>query len=219
MALVFPLSYAEFLEALPISSMSFECPEVVAVSQTAGAEVLTEDVGERYWQGEVRLGKIKRAEHRRAKVLIDVVAGAGGSFFAHDITHPFPEADPTGAVIAGASPVIASLPSDAREISLSGLPAGYALRRGDFLSFSYLVSPTRYAVHSVVDVEIAANAGGSTAAFQIDPPRAPGAVIGASVSLSRASCKAVIVPDSVQPGRTDRFINEGMSFSFIQTRR
>ncbi len=86
MPLQFPLSYSEFLGALPISSITLECPEVVEVSQTAGAEALTASIGNRYWMGEIRLGRMQRHEKREAQILIDAVRGAGGSFFVNDVS-------------------------------------------------------------------------------------------------------------------------------------
>ncbi|MBM1833767.1 hypothetical protein JQW92_16995 [Sulfitobacter pseudonitzschiae] len=219
MPLTFPLSYAEFLAVLPISSITMECPEVVEISQTAGAEVLLDEIGNRYWQGVINLGRMQRHEKREAQVLIDAVRSASGSFFASDISQSFPQDDPTGSGISGATPKISSLPADKRLIGLSGLPSGYTLRRGDYLSFTYLSNPTRYALHRIVDATVTANGSGATADFEVMPHIQPGAATNTSVELVRPSCKAIILPDSVQPGRTNRFIHEGMSFGFMQTLR
>lgn len=218
MPLNFPLSYADFLGALPISSITFECPEVVEVSMTAGSEALPSEIGNRYWQGEVRLGKMKRAEKRAAQVLIDQVRGAGGSFFAHDITQPFPQSDPDGTGLPGSGPLIANLPADARLISLKNL-ANYTLMRGDYLAFEYRSNPTRYALHRVVDALVTTGGAGTTGTFEVMPPIQPGAAVDTPVQLARPACKAIIVPGSVQPGKTNRFIHEGMSFGFMQTLR
>ena len=218
MPLSFPLSYEDFLGVLPISSMTMECPEVVETSQTAGAELLADAIGNRYWQGEIRLGVMQRSEARAVKALIDGVRTAGGSFMVHDITHPFPEEDPNGTVLAGLTPQISALPADQRLMRLNGVE-DYTLRRGDYLGFEYLSSPTRFALHRVMDLEVTGGPIGVTPEFEVVPHIEPGAVTGAAVQLGRPACKAIIVPDSVQQGRTTRFITEGMSFSFIQTLR
>ena len=219
MPVTYPLSYADFLGALPIQSITMECPEVVEASQTAGAEVLTSAIGNRYWQGEVTLGRMQRHEKRDAQVLIDVARNAGASFFMTDVTQPYPLTDEGGVAVAGSAPKIVSLPSDARQMGLLGLPANFVLRRGDYLSFAYRSNPVRYALHRVVDQTVTASPTGVTQNFEVLPPLQPGAALTAPVQLIRPFCKAVIIPGSVQPGRTTRFITEGMSFRFIQTLR
>lgn len=219
MPLQFPLSYSEFLGALPISSITLECPEVVEVSQTAGAEALTASIGNRYWMGEVRLGRMQRHEKREAQILIDAVRGAGGSFFVNDVSQEYPQDDPLGAGLSAAAPKIAILPTDKRLIGLWGLPANYVLRRGDYLAFEYRSAPTRYALHRIVEASVTANGSGITSSFEVMPHIEPGAAFDTPVQLVRSACKAIILPDSVQPGRTNRFIHEGMSFSFMQTLR
>lgn len=220
MPLSFPLSYADFLGALPISSMTLECPEVSEASQTAGAETLVDSVGNRYWQGEVKLGRLQRHEKREAQVLLDVAQSVGASFMVNDVTQPFPRDDPTGAGLAGAAPKITSLPTDKRLIGLWDLPAGYVLRRGDFLAFEYRSNPVRFALHRIVDKTVTVSgAAGFTPTFEVLPHIEPGAALDAPVALIRPACKAIIIPGSVNPGSTTNFITEGMSFRFMQTLR
>lgn len=218
MPLSFPLSYAEFMGVLPISGVVMDCPEVVEMSQTAGGEVLADEIGNRYWQGEVKLGRMMRYEKREAQVLFDEVRGAGGSFFVNDVAQEYPQDDPDGAGLAGLTPQIASLPSDARLISLKGLP-NYTLRRGDHLAFEYRSAPIRYALHRVVDSVVSTQGSGVTPVFQVQPHIQPGATVDTAVQLIRPACKAIILPDGVQRGSTTRFIHEGMSFRFMQTLR
>ena len=50
--------------------------------------------------------------------------------------------------------------SDNKSLKLGGLPAGYSLRRGDMLHFDYGSSPTRRALHRIVE-DATANGPGS----------------------------------------------------------
>ncbi len=50
------------------------------------------------------------------------------------------------------------------------------------------------------------------------PPIDPGAITGAAVTLVGASCKALIMPDSLQKGTSAKTITEGTVFQFIQTK-
>ncbi|MBW4708618.1 hypothetical protein KX928_12570 [Roseobacter sp. YSTF-M11] len=220
MPVSFPMSIAEFLDALPVKSVEFDLPEAVQTSRTAGGEILPEDIGTRLWQGEVMLGRLLPYEALDAQALIDLMRGAGASFLAYHTRFPHPRQDPTGSIIAGASPQIAALDGgDARLISLKGLTPGYALTRGDYLSFTYGSNPLRYGLHRVQETQVLADGAGTTPLFEVIPPLEPGAVIDAAVTLGRAHCKAVIVPDSVQTGRQSKFLRDGMSFKFMQTLR
>ena len=219
MALVFPLSVAGFLDELPVQSVSFQCPELVEMSQTAGGDLITGNIGNRLWQGEIMLGRLTRAETQDAQVLIDAVRGACRSFMAYHTTYPYPKADPSGSLLGVASPQIKALDADTRLISLKGLPAGYVLGRGDYLSFDYRTSPTRFALHRIVDASVIANGFGETALFEVIPNIRSGASANTAVSLAKPHCKALIVPGAVQPGRQTRFMTDGMSFQFQQTLR
>ena len=219
MPLSYPLPTSEFIAALPIASVEFDCPEALEMSRTDGGEIITGSLGTRLWQGEVTLGRLTRDEARDAQTLINVARGSGASFFMHHTSQAFPKADPGGTLLGVATPSIASLPTDSRLISLKDLPAGYVLSRGDYLAFAYRSSPERYALHTVVDASVVASGSGSTAAFQVQPNLRPGAAVNAVVTLVRPVCKAVIIPGSVSPGRQNRFLTEGISFQFIQTLR
>jgi len=113
---------------------------------------------------------------------------------------------------------LASISSDARDISLSGLPTSAALSPGDCLSFSYGGTPVRYGFHQITDPAVAAGTG-TTPAFEVVPPLRPGAAVGAQVALIDPVLKAVIDPGSVREGRAVRNKIEGISFGWIQTLR
>lgn len=219
MVATFPLSLADFLKSLPVSKISFTLPEAVEVSRTAGGDIATASLGMRLWQGEVVLGRLKRTEAHNAEALIDLARGSEASFMATPLHRAGPQLDPLGAGLGLYTPRIRELPIDARVLSLKGLKPDYQLKRGDYLAFIYRSSPTRFALHRVVDATVVANASGDTPLFEVRPHIRPGAVVNAAVTLINPACKAIIVPDSVQPGRTSRFVTEGQSFSFLQTLR
>jgi hypothetical protein len=216
----FPLNAAAFMDQLPIKSVMMRCPETSEMSRTAGGEIITASIGTRLWQGTVELGRMTRRENRQVRSLLDVAQTAGASFMMHDTTAPGPLAQADHPDLAAYTVVIRALsPTDARLIQLGGLPAGYVLTRGDFLAFEYRSDPTRFALHTVAETSVTANGTGDTETLQVTPKLRPGAEINAVVTLLKASCKAVIVPGSVQVGRASRFMTEGASFNFIQTLR
>lgn len=215
MSLTFPLSRADFFDLLPIERISFDCPEQLQQSRTGDGTVLTADMGARLWQGQVMLGRMTRAETAQVRALLEVLRGAGRSFLAYDAAFPAPLADPVLAFLGSATPALHTVGGDNRSMRLSGLPGGYVLTPGDLLSFGYA---SRCALHRVV-TPATADASGLTPLFDVTPSVRPGFSTGATVSLDRPWCKAVLVPGSVDPGETRRTITEGARFSFIQTLR
>lgn len=219
MPLTFPLSTAAFLELLPVASITMQLPETVELSRTGGGEVLTDDLGARLWQGKVELGKLLTREAEEAQTLIDLLRGAGRSFYAFDTRSPGPRLDLTGAILGAATPQIRALGGDARVLQLKGLPPGYQLVRGDRLSFDYGSNPVRTALHRIVDASVVANGAGQTGDFEVLPEIRAGAAVNAAVRLVRPQCKALVIPGSVEAGSRRAHLSEGLAFQFIQTLR
>lgn len=215
----FPLTRSEFLNRLPVMSITIDCPEQVEMSQTGGGEILMADLAPRLWRGKITLGRLTPSEEAEAMALIDVVRGPGRSFAAYDVRRYRPVDDPTGSILGGASPTLLTVGGSSRTLQLQGLPAGYTLRAGDRLSFPYGSNPTRRALHKVVDLVKTADGSGETPYIEVVPNVRPGWSAGAAVDLIRPWCKAVIVPGSVEPGSHRRGLTEGISFSFHQTLR
>lgn len=216
--MTFPAALDDFLARLPIAKATFECPESLELSESGGGDLLTADIGERLWQGEVTLGKITRDEDADAITLIDVLR-SGRTFLAFDIRRPGPRADLTGATLGSAAVAIHALPVNNRQVRLAGLPVGYTLQRGDYLGWDYGSAPIRRALHKVVDIGVQADAAGITPAFEVIPNIREGATVGAAVRLVRPYCTAIIVPSSVTTGTAAATMTEGAKFQWRQTLR
>jgi hypothetical protein len=218
MAYSFPLTRAQFMDLLPVQEMTFDLPEAMEVSETGAGEILTAELGTRLWSGEIRLGDMTPDEAAEALAMIDVLRQPGASFMVHDIARPFPRSDLSEAALAGAAPKLSAVHANNREIRISGLTPGYQLRRFDSLAFTYAANPLRYALHRIAS-PATADASGLTGYFEVSPNIRPGWVTGTAVSLSRAACKAILVPKSVQPGRRRHTLTTGASFRWVQTLR
>lgn len=210
-AISFPLSTSDFLDLLPVASLSMDNPEQVEVSMTGGGEPLSAEIGPRLWRGQIRLGRMTRFEASEAGALIDLVRGPGRSFMVTDLVRPGPAYDPTGDFISGYSPVVAALDADNKRLKLQGLPRQYTLQRGDRLAFSYGSSPVRYALHRVVSALVSADAAGATDWIEVSPHIRPGAAVSAAVSLFRPSCKAILVPKTSSMGTSRHTLTDGAS--------
>lgn len=219
MALSFPLSVDAFFDLLPVRSVAFDMPGAFAADETDAGETFTWKHGSRLWEGEITLGKMRYSEIARAEVYLNLLQEPGRTFMVYDTRFPAPQSDKDGALLGAATPLINTLETDARELSLSGLPAGYQLTIGDYLSFDYLASPTRHALHRVVTGSVTADGLGVTPVMEVQPPIRSGAAAGAAVSLIRPACMVKVIPGTVTPGTNARGFNQGMSFKIRQTLR
>lgn len=219
MALTYPLALATFVDTLLVARVTCDLPELVEQSRTAGGEQLMADMGERLWTGRIDLGPMMRTEVGRPETLIQVVK-QGKTFQCYDRRRMYPLLDPTGSVLGASSVTILALGGDPREMSLAGLPVGYTLSTGDYLSFAYTsLSVTRQALHKVVDTTVVANGSGQTALFEVIPPIRPGAAAAAAVMLKKPFCKAVMVAGSASPSEGRSTWNEGLGFDWVQSLR
>jgi hypothetical protein len=94
---------------------------------------------------------------------------------------------PTGVAFSGACQ-LASIAADRKTITLSGLPAGFKLSVGDYVSISG-------DLHQVMEPATAAS--GTTGAFEVRPHIWPGVTAPKAATVKHPSCLMVIMPDSV----------------------
>lgn len=215
MAVSFPLSALDWFGRLPIASMSLDPVESVVVDMSGLGEPITDDVAPMLWRGSVTLGRMLQAEADHASVMMDLLRPAGRLFWAFDKRRPAPAADPNGLILGASVPLIHSLPPGNRELTLSGLPAGYVLTRGDYLSFSF--DGGRRALHRVADSTVVAASNGITPRIELSTLILPGAVVGTPVTLIRAPVAMMREPGSVETGETRARITDGFVFRFAQT--
>lgn len=218
MAYSYPLPLADFMDVLPVQSITFDLPAAAEISKTQGGEILTAALGARLWQGTIKLDRMKLEEDDNASAMLDVARQAGASFLVTDKKKPWPRGDFGGTGLASATPTIASISADTRELGLAGLPPGYVIHRGDWLSFTYGSNPLRYALHRVAS-GAAADGAGVAGPMQVSPNIRAGAAVGAAVTLRKAVCKAIIVPGSVDMGTRASRLTTGVQFNWVQTLR
>lgn len=215
MAWSFPINLPDFFEQISPIATTFELPEALLVNETGGGEVMRSDYGTRLWSGTVTLHPRRPFKIEDLLALVRVLQDARASFLLYPLHKPNPtgggsEAEPIGQ--------INSLPTNNRLISLKALPASFKLTRGDFLSFIYGSSPSRYAFHQVVE-SITANGSGVTGQFEVVPPIRPGAAVGTGVQTNRARLKAVMVPGTLRQSGLTPEGAASVSFDWQQTLR
>ena len=86
---------------------------------------------------------------------------------------------------------------------------------GDYIAFDY---SGRRALHQVIDGKTA-NASGVTGNIEVVPPFRPGIANGLAVSVGNPALRAVMVPGTLDMGRSAGIWHEGISFRWTQTLR
>ena len=209
MAITFPLALAAFADKLRTPSVKFKLQDNDEVSGLGSGQIITHDLAPKLWTGELSTVPMRTNEARELEALVNIVKR--GSFYLYDPRKAVPAKDPYGSLLGGSVVQINSLPN-AYSMSLKGLPAGYVLLAGDYLSFDY-GSPTRRAFHEVAET-VTANGSGVTPVFEVGPFIRPGAAVDAIVTLRKPSMRAIIVPGSFDASFSVPFTT--INFSVIQ---
>lgn len=216
MALTYPLSLAQFFDALPIASITMRPGDARSFSETGGGEQIAAQRGTRLWRGTVKIDLDTHTAIAAIEAKLALLEEPGASFLIYDRRKPYPSADPGGLLVQSSTVRIASLNGNNRELTLKGLPSGYVLTPGDLLGFTYGASPLRYALHRVV-TGASANGSGTTGSIEVTPYIRQGAAVDAIVTLGKPVCKAQLATADYGSGRS--VITEGGTFDFIQTLR
>ncbi len=216
MPIEWPLLTSEFLDQLPIKAVSSRPGRASTSSEAGDGSVMHHQRGSRLWQGRITLDMDAHAFWASVDASLSILEQPGATFLFRDPRMTGLLADPQKTVLGAASPVISSLPSNAFELGVSGLPAGYALQRGDLLGFTYGENPTRYAYHRVFHGGLA-DPSGNIPELTVVPKIRPGAALGAAVTLGTPVLKATL--KEADYGASRAAVSEGGSFDWVQTLR
>lgn len=211
MSLSYPLTRAAFMDRLPVVSCSFRIVSQRQSTGLEGGEILSSEVAPAYWAGQVRLAAMGTYQAQEAAALLGALERPGASFEVYEAQRYGPKADPRGTTTSGGG-TISSHNISASTLALSGLPGGFQVAVGDYVSFAY-ASGARQALHRYVQ------AGSATSALTVEPPLQPGLTNGTAAALVRPWCRAQLVPGGLDAGETALRITSGLSFSFRQSLR
>jgi len=214
--LSFPLTNEQFANKLKFVAQVFDLSENRQVSEQGNGEILISDLGPRLWHGSITVRTDEHDEQVQVHALAQSLRQGVGTFHIGDRMRRFPSADPDGSLLGGAAVTLSAPTPGSSTMTLSGLPDGYKLTPGDYLSFDY--GEGRRALHQVV---IGGQVGPeSTISLSVVPAIRPGSQDGAAVNLVDATCKAIMVPGSFKAGTIGLGgITKGFSFNFRQSLR
>lgn len=203
---------ADVFGGLRIAESEFRLSVPVRVNRLAGGQVIPASLGASLWQGSVTLAQGYHRTAAATEAAIMRLQRPGVTFLAYDSRFMGPVDDPTGAILGAATPTVHTITGTA--LRITGLPAGYTIRRGDLIGWTYGTSPVRYAVHRAWTPVSVASAGGLTPLIEVEPLIRHGTAVGAPVSLIRPRIRAQLMVPSYGAGRP--LITAGAVLPFVQ---
>ena len=216
MAYSFPLAASIFADILKVKEVKFWLPPRQEISGLGSGLVLAADLSSPLWRADVSIANMSERDSGRVQALVDVLDGSINEFYLYNPARAYPIDDPDGSVI-GSSSVQIKANQSGKELQLKGLPVGYTLTAGDFVSWTY---NSMQVLHRIA-TDAVANGSGETGWFEVRPHLIPSsAAANTAVSLKKPAMRAIMQPGSFDPGKTDAArITGGMTFQVIQSLR
>ncbi|MBD3785631.1 MAG: hypothetical protein IE922_01495 [Sphingomonadales bacterium] len=127
-----PLSYLS--DKLPVESVTFSILRQDELSGSGDGQIWQAQMAPPIWQAEIVLTNVRDDCARAIRAAVNGLNGSAGDFLLEDRACRYPLNDPLGAVVAGASPVVAAIGANRQSLGVTGLPANYKLAAGDKLT-------------------------------------------------------------------------------------
>ncbi|MDQ2083084.1 hypothetical protein RA307_23100 [Xanthobacteraceae bacterium Astr-EGSB] len=205
-------------DELPIVGLSFTPSPMIELSALRSGRQIAKELGPTLWRATWRTAKMTDTEAGIVRSWYDTLLSLE-AFLGYDKLREYPLAYKRGfaGLTVGSNPfagtcTLAGVASDNLQVSLSALPIGLVLSRGDYLAFDY--GTDSRALHRC---SAAATANGSgTLTIEVRPHVRTGWTAGATVALRRAAAHMKVVPDTWSE-QTDAPFGTTVSFEAIQT--
>lgn len=212
-----PLSFPfDLLANFPGWSTEFELLRREELSRTAGGVTIGKDFGEPLWQATYLSKTLSPNDLDYWRARLDVLDGGQQQFFAYPLSRCFPIAYPkgswpTGSAFTGDTATISARWNSGKELTVSNLPPGYIVSRGDFLRIG------SRNLHRVVNREVA-NEFGVAAGVEVRPHFWPETAVGDAVSVRKPFCLMTIVQGSISTAADLATGRGSVSFRAIEAR-
>lgn len=212
MALSFPLPWASTAATLPLGPSVWRVQRFEEITRSADARPWVNELAAPRWLARITLGVMPHPEALAVQALLDL-HGSEYPILLHDPRRMAPAADPFGAILGAAMPVIHTV--DAGDgFRIAGLPAGYVLSRGDLIGVRH-PDVGRQALYEVIMPVVTAGTG-ITPLIHVRPRPRPQAAVGQAVQLLQPMALMILQPDSFEPGEPDGFVQRGMRFDAVE---
>lgn len=181
------------LADFPGWTVSFDLMYRQEQSRTAGGRTVVKDLGSPLWQLKAQSKQLRPNTLDYWRARLAALENGLQTFYGYPLSRTYPIAYPNGSWPTGGafsgSAVLATINANRKAVTLSGLPAAFALSVGDYVSIAG-------DLHQVMEAATA-SAGGLTPEFEVRPHIWPSVTAGAAAAVYRPSCIMSIVPGSV----------------------
>lgn len=196
MALSFPLALPDLVDLLKIESVAWNAVYQQELSGLGTGEGLSHDLGPMLWEGECQTAQFYHRDVEKWRARFLALDGSNNSFMLFNPAAKYPETDPDGSILAGATVTVGSVGSNRKELTLAGLPAGFVVPWGAYAQIA-AGSPSRVALVMFLDSRTATGLG-NTSMIEVRPHLRPWIAAGASVRLIKPAAKVKLVPNSLK---------------------
>lgn len=214
MALSFPLSLPNLVDLLEIESVTWNLVRQQEYSGLGSGEGLSADLAPPLWEGDVSTGQFPHAEVEKWRARFNTLDGSNQSFMLYNPAAKYPETDPNGTLLAGSTVTLLSVGSNRKEVSLTGLPAGFTVPWGAYAQITG-GSPSRVALVQFAEAKTASGSG-NTSAIECRPHLRPWISSGQAVTLLKPAAKVKLVPNSLRVETTGA-LHSRLRFTARQT--
>lgn len=183
----------DLMSALLIGDVTFMPMWRQQFSRQAGGSPRVADLGPEVWTALIKTTVMMNDDAEAAAAYVDQMRGSLGTFYVWNPRRQYPRLDPDGSILGTSTVTIYALGGDNKSIRLTGLPAGYKISRGDFLSWDYGTSPVHRAFHRFV-ADGTADGSGILPSTEVAPHIRTGSSTTLAVSLKRPAAEMMIMP-------------------------
>lgn len=193
--LTYPIDLLEGFPGAATLGLSY----VQELSPTRGGEQNSADLGPALWELQAQSRELKPNDLRTWKARLASLENGAKTFKGYDRTACYPLAYPrgtwpTGLAFDGIGRLNAVNTDNYKEIKLSGLPNGYVLSEGDYISYAY---GSARALHQLMATVIVVS-GGISPYVEVRPAIRPGYTLTVDVDLIKPHAVMILIPGSVQ---------------------
>lgn len=210
----FPMAPADLVDRMMVETVQWSLLEFQETSGIGGGEFLAADLGPRLWEASVSTvaADLQTIEALRSR--FNLLDGALQSFYLYDPARPNPATDAMGTLLAASNVTIGAIEANRKEVSFSGLPAGFVLPEGTWFSVT-AGAPSRTFLGQIA-ADVTANGIGATAPVELRPHMRAWLAAGQAVRLLKPVAKVKIVPRSLSTSQVTS-VTHRLRFTARQT--
>lgn len=214
MAISYPLSLSQFWELCHFQEYAWDLMRFEASHQRKDGKIIATRNGTPKWGGS---GALRPEAHIQKSLKLSAqfgkLRGSIGTFLAYDMRRPYPLLDPLGTLLTGFSPVLYDISVDRDRIRLAGLPNGYTISTGDYISIPH---DGTFVLVRAMDDSVAIS--GTTPLFYVEDFIPLPVNDGGAVNLIKPVCVCRLQPGGPKGVANDAGTAAGHQLSWIQER-